>query len=507
LVAFGLVALTVPSLVYVIVLALNWPFSEQSLINILQERSTRSVTVNHFYRTYFPPGCVAEGISFLHRKQKNKTPLITIQRLVIAASYSELLTVQNRLSLVQVFGMHVTVPPKQPDGKPNPIMPLTYSKSPSKLMIDKIIADGAELEFMSSNPEEKRFQLVIDKLALQDIGNNEAIAYQAVLSDTMPAGKIRSTGKFGPWNPEDPGRTPVSGSYTFSDAKLEFFEGISGTLSSSGNFHGILRAMQTEGTVDVPNFKVTSTNHTRQLATRFHAVVDATNGNTDLQDVTAHFDGTTALFKGAMSSKEGEKGKTVLLDIVAPNARIEDLLNLFISARRALMNGEVSMRAHVELPPGSQPFVTKLKFEGDFGVESGKLTDATAEADLTRLSESAEKDKKANQEDPQSVLSDVKGHVSAINGTATLSKSSFSVPGARAEMHGTYRLTDSKFDLHGTLLTTGSPSEATTGFKSFLVKAITPFLKKKASERIVPFKIIGSHGNAMVGLDLGTTKK
>jgi hypothetical protein len=38
-----------------IILALNWPFQKQDLIDILQERSGRSVTIGRFERTYFPP--------------------------------------------------------------------------------------------------------------------------------------------------------------------------------------------------------------------------------------------------------------------------------------------------------------------------------------------------------------------------------------------------------------------------------------------------------------------
>jgi hypothetical protein len=43
--------------------------------------------------------------------------------------------------------------------------------------------------------------------------------------------------------------------------------------------------------------------------------------------------------------------------------------------------------------------------------------------------------------------------------------------------------------------------------KSLLVKALTPFFKKKKSERIVPFKITGNYGHAAVGLDFGARKK
>jgi hypothetical protein len=57
-------------------------------------------------------------------------------------------------------------------------------------------------------------------------------------------------------------------------------------------------------------------------------------------------------------------------------------------------------------------------------------------------------------------------------------------------------------NLYGTLYTDGKPWTATTGFKSFFVRIITPFLKKKQEVRIVPFKITGNYHNMNLGLDL-----
>jgi hypothetical protein len=100
------------------------------------------------------------------------------------------------------------------------------------------------------------------------------------------------------------------------------------------------------------------------------------------------------------------------------------------------------------------------------------------------------------------VLSNLKGHVVLRDGIATLSNVSFSVPGAFARIYGTYSLIDYKVDLHGTLITTGKVADATSGFKAVLVKAITPFLKKRAKAKIVHFKITGKYQHTTVSLDL-----
>jgi len=68
-------------------------------------------------------------------------------------------------------------------------------------------------------------------------------------------------------------------------------------------------------------------------------------------------------------------------------------------------------------------------------------------------------------------------------------------------VRGTYNLLNRRVDLQGTLDTKGNLSDATTGFKALVVKAITPLFKKKKSVRIVPFQITGAYGNTSVGID------
>jgi hypothetical protein len=48
-----------------IVLARNWPFTQQAVTTALEDRFARTVQIRSFRKTYLPPGCVAEGISFL----------------------------------------------------------------------------------------------------------------------------------------------------------------------------------------------------------------------------------------------------------------------------------------------------------------------------------------------------------------------------------------------------------------------------------------------------------
>jgi len=161
----------------------------------------------------------------------------------------------------------------------------------------------------------------------------------------------------------------------------------------------------------------------------------------------------------------------------------------------------ITLHAKVEVPSGSPGFLTKLKLECDFGVGSGQFTNAEVQEPINRLSESARgENKKQEAEDPETVLSNLKGHVSVKNGIATLSNMSFAAPGTLAEIRGTYNLLDKTVNLRGVLHTNGKLSDTSSGFRALVLKAVGPFLKNK-SETIVPFTITGPSTKPALALD------
>ena len=141
------------------------------------------------------------------------------------------------------------------------------------------------------------------------------------------------------------------------------------------------------------------------------------------------------------------------------------------------------------MPPGPPGFLKKLDLEGDFGITNERFTNPAVQAPVNKLTESARGENKQQEaEDPETVLSDLKGHVSVKGGIATLSNVSFSAPGTLAQIRGTYNLLDKTVNLQGVLRTNGKLSDTTSGFKALVLKAVSPFLKKK-SVTIVPFTV------------------
>jgi hypothetical protein len=482
-------------------LAVNWPFTQTAVAQALEDRFARDVTIRKFRTTYFPPGCVAEGIEFLHRKRKDLPPLITVQTLTIRASYSGLLRIHKVVKDVQVAGLHVLVPPKSP-GASRQTFPFTNSTSGKTLTIGEIIADGAVVEFISEQPVEDRFILKIDRLTLDHVGESDPITFHARFNNTEPPGEIRSDGRFGPWNDDDPASTELSGSFTYEHAKLGVFEGIAGTLSAQGKFSGNLGHMDTAGNFDVPDFHVSGSAHEVHLASSFQAVVDGTNGDTFLTRVESHFGRTTVISQGDVKGHAGQHGKTAQLTMAIGQGRIEDLLRLFTGSAQPAETGAVRLQTKVELPPGPQPFLRRIRLDGDFGLASGRFTNPKLQEPVNRLAESARGETKSQEEvDASTVLSNLKGHVSANGGIATLSRISFTEPGTLAEIEGTFNLVDKSVNLRGLLHTSGKLADTTSGFKSVVLKALGPFIKKK-SITVVPFVIKGTASDPSFALDL-----
>jgi hypothetical protein len=477
-----------------VVLALKWPFTEGSVRETLEHRFARQVVIHGFHQTWFPPGCIAEDVEFLHRKNRNMPPLISVKKLIVRGSYAGLLPFNKHIPKVEVVGLHVTIPP-QSSGGASKVMPLTDAGS--NVPLNDLQVDGALLEFRSSRPGKQPFKIVVHKLVLDNVGGKGQIAYHATLKNTEPPGEIRVVGQLGPWDSEDPGGTPLSGIYSYTDVDLGVFGGISGKLSSQGKFDGTLARLKSEGSVEVKGFHIAGAAQTVHLSSQFQADVDAVNGNTSISDVRGAFLRTIVFSKGTVEEK------TAAFEFNVSEGRIEDFLRIFCEFPRPAMTGRISLHAKAELPSGSAKFLTRLQLEGDFGISVGRFTNAAVQSSIDRVSDSARgENRKEEKDDPTTALSGLKGHVSAKGGVATLSNISFAVPGGSAQMHGTFNLLSKAIDIHGVLYTDGKLSDGASGFKALLLKAVSPLLKKRQQTTIVPFTITGTAHHPSFALDI-----
>jgi hypothetical protein len=469
-------------------------FSESSVRQSLQEASDSRVQLGSFERFYFPfPGCVLKQVTFIHNPARSK-PLIATEKLTIRGSYSGIFS--KRLSQITMEGLRVSIPPFGTG--------LTFHTTPSKITTDEIIANGATLEFALHDPNRPPLRFDIREASLKNVGWSGPLTYAVKVHNPEPPGEVVAKGKFGVWNRSDPGQTPLSGEYKFEQADLSVYEGIAGKLSSQGTFAGILAHVDISGTTDTPDFEVKSGGHPVQLKTEFSAYVDAIHGDTYLKQVNADFLKTHVVAEGSVAGSPNGTGKIALLELRAGNARIEDFLRLFTQAKRPSMSGSLSAHVQAQIPGGPQPFLRRIKLQGNFGIAAGAFSQPSTQEGVNKLSAGARGEKDTT--DPETVLSDLQGQVRTQNGIAKLQDLSFGVPGAAARVDGTYDLMSHKIDLRGQMQVESKISNTESGGKALLLKMMEPFFKKIKKGEIVPIRISGTYDHPSYGLDLKDKK-
>jgi len=499
-VLFSASAIVVVVAVAAVFLVWHWPFSHEAVLKDLEEASMSKVQMDAFHGTYFPrPGCELEHVTFQHNPKAGAPPLITIEKLRIEGTFPGLFT--KHLRRIRADGLHILIPPRDSGEQ-------FQAPKRSTFVIDDFIADGALVEVDSRDAETQSLKLLFHTLVISNVGSNGPASFRASLSNSKLPGEITTTGTFGPWNPNDIGKVTVSGDYLFEHADLSVLPGIAGLLSSSGKFSGTLNHIEVQGVTDTPGFAVTSSSHRVQLKTQFHAVVNGVNGDTFLQQVGGTFWKTTVWSQGNVAGSTAQPGKVASIELEATDGRIQDLLLLFARSERSPMSGNVSFRANVSIPPGKRSFLERVELQGIFGIDAGTFSQSTTQEGVNHLSVGASRDDNVHkpageQGEPETVLSDLKGQVLLRDGTARFSNLSFTVPGALAQMDGTYNLITEKIDLHGMLKTDSAPSNTTQGVKSLLMKALDPFFKKKRAGYAMPVKVTGTYEHPIFGLDLG----
>jgi hypothetical protein len=381
---------------------------------------------------------------------------------------------------------------------------MSFDTQHSRLVVDEIIANGSIVDFVSDDPRKEPLRFQVHQARMNQVEWGSPFRYQLKLHNPKPPGELDVTGSFGPYTKSRPEDTPFSGEYRLDHADLGVCGGIEGLLTSKGKFGGVFKHIDISGNTDTPDFEVTTGKRKVKLETQFDAFVDAMHGDTFLKRVEAHFGRTTILAEGSIAGAKGGKGKEASLRLTSKRGRIEDLLGLFTREGRAPMSGAVALRAQVGIPPGNKPFLEKVQLHGIFGIDEGTFTKPETQQNVDELSAGARGE---NKEDPETVVTDLKGRVELAQGIAQFSDLSFGIPGADAHMEGTYDLLNHKIDLHGKMRVDTKISKTASGVKALMLKIMDPIFKKKKSGEVVLVHIAGTYEKPRFGLDLTPQNK
>ena len=473
--------------VLAILFAINWPFTKSGIIRRLERSSSMQVEIRSFHSTYFPPGCVAEDVVFRRSGERDPRPLMVVHQLRIQTSYAGLISSPKHIQRIAASGVQIHLPSEGAAIKSQ------GQSNGDSLVIEEFRAQDTVLELAGNSRTAKPLSFLIREAIFRKLATSRTIPFTLSLHLPLPPAEVQANGWIGPWR-DDNGTvrtTPVSGSCTLQHANLGVFKSLAGELSARVDFSGNLQKIEVNGNTRTPDFEVKESGHQFPLTTQFAGLVDLVTGDVLLPKLAARI-GDTSLIADA---KIAGKPKTVELNVSEGRGRLQDLVLLFSDAPRSPMTGPILFHTKVLLPPEHRPFKERVRLSGAFDVDPARFTSYDTRSHVDQLSQRARGEKDKDPDDAEDVPSTLKGNVILKNGIATFRQISLSVPGAVANMHGKYSLLSKRVDLHGKMRMEATVSQATKGAKSFFLKILDPFFKRKDAGADIPVALTGRYGD------------
>lgn len=490
----------------------HWPYRYRNVRPMLEQLLASKITVSSYHRTYFPhPGFVAKALTLRRTTAPNLPPIGSTEDLTVQASWLDLLLLRPRIRLVDIKGLHVVIPPvgskeNQEDFPPGS----TAEFAGPEVAIETLVIHGAALDIMRTSGG--KYTYPIRQLIMHNVQQGKAATYFVDMQNASPAGHIQASGKFGPLNANNLGLTPLSGRFTFTAVQLNQIGELHGTLASQGHFSGVLDAIEAYATASTPDFAV-SKGRPAPLEGSVQCTLNGLNSNIVLHRIELKRGQTTVKAAGTITGP-ADQAKTTDVDLTVVNGRAQDLLYPFLHDSPPV-EGAVSLKAHAHLAPQNDDdaFLHRLTVDGHFSLPKEQLTNRKTEqtlSDFSRRAQGSKSDEKDSQEDrknsePDShadVLSALVGQVTIRNGIVATRRLTFKIPGASANLNGHYDLVSGKVNLVGNLKMESDISHAATGLKSFLLKPLAPFFKKRRAGAVVPVAVTGTPGHYQVTQNL-----
>ena len=472
------------------------PYVRDQAVSALNQRFQSEVSLDALQVSVFPrPAVWGAGLTLRHNGRTDVPPLLTIGSFSASAGMFGLFSSPVRVRTVELDRLEVRIPPGGVERS-------SFSGTTSAgggVSIDQIVSREARLEIVPRDPGKLPRVFEIHDLVMGGFGQADGALFHATLTNPTPHGEITTQGHFGPWQKEDPRRTPLRGRYVFEKANLDTIKGIGGTLSSTGAYSGVLERIEVKGETDTPDFAIDVASQPVRLKTRFHAVVDGTNGDTFLQQVEARLVETVILAKGSVVRAEDVKGRRTTLDVRIDDGRLEDILKLAVKSKRPLMTGRMDLDTSFLLPAGDAAVIDRLQLDGTFALARATFTDVKVQRRINELSKRG----RGKPEGPDAnVVSNFSGSFVLRDGQLRFKRLQFAVPGAVVQLAGTYNLRRETLDFNGDVLLDATLAEMTTGFKSVLARIAQPLFSREGGGSKLPIRVAGPVAKPEFGLDM-----
>lgn len=467
------------------------------VVRELQQRFNSEVELERLHVNLLPDMSVAgEGLSLRYHNRSDLPPMFRAQKFSFNLGVMGILRAPRHIAGVYVENMVITIPPR---GEKKPPQEKKPRKVPN-VIIDEIVVNDTDLIMIPRKEGKEPLDFDIHDLVLKSVGADKPFDFHGNLTNAKPVGEIATKGQFGPWDADEPGDTPVSGAYQFTNADLGPFPGIAGILSSTGKYGGQLNEIQVEGETDTPDFSLDKVGKPVPLHTEYSATVNGTDGDTYLHPVRATLVKSLIVANGSVVNSKEKNGHYIRLDVVSQKARLEDVLALATKNDKPFMTGVLNLRTKFLQPPGPVKVLDKLQLDGDFDVTDGKWASDDVREKLESFSRHAEG--KPKDQEAGSSVTDLRGHFRLNKGLITFTNLSFGVPGATILLNGTYNLRGEDLDFDGHLRMKARLSQTVTGAKSFFLKAVDPFFAKNGAGTVLPISISGKRDSPTIGVSV-----
>lgn len=505
---FGFVLIAIVGVALLSVATGMTPLVRDRVVSALNARFESDVQLDSLQVGVFPrPELSGSGATVRWEGRTDVPPLIQIGEFGASAGLFGLIGTPVRLRNVQLDRLEIHIPPGGiKDIKSSMSAGTSGSQAtPSEgdtsgLKIDEIVAHAAQLQIASKDPGKLPRVFDIHDLHIERFGEQDGADFRALVTNPTPEGRVETRGRFGPWQREEPRRTPLRGDYTFRNADFDTIKGLGGILSSRGKYAGTLERIEVTGDTDTPDFSIDVSGQPVPLTTRFKAIVDGTNGNTFLEQVDARLLQSHIHARGAVVRTQDVKGRKVELDITIDNARIEDLLKLAMKGSKPPLTGAVKVNTKFLLPQGKDDVIERLQLAGEFALEQARFTNFNVQKRISGLSQRGRGDE--TPEDGESVVSQLRGRFALNNAALTFSNLTFAVPGAAVQLAGTYHLQSEALDFAGHLLLDASLRDTTSGAKAVLATIAQPFFRRPGGGSKLPIRVGGTRAKPEFGLDV-----
>ena len=480
-------------------------------------------------------------LTIRHRRRLDVAPLVYLERFETTMTWRELVRRPRRVDTVTLTGLAIAIPPSPAEGQPRfpksektstepppadaagvavretapapaqapePVseepVGAEAERAPPAVIIGRITADAATLTILPRDIRKYPRRFVMHRLTVRDITTTVPMAFETVLENPQPRGRIETNGTFGPWNVASPAQTPLAATYRFVDADLSTIKGIAGIVQSAGTYGGVLERIEAVGTTTTPGFDLKAGGRPLPLSTRFTVIVDGTNGNTYIQPAEALLGAHTPIrVTGGIVKAEDRRGRTVDLAMTITDGRLEEVLALVVDGTPA-MRGHVGVVASLLIPPGPVPVVAKMVLEGRFTLTRTTFTSRGVQAKLDELSRRAQG--RPGDAEVARVVSAFNGRFRMADGVIRFPALTFNVDGARVDLSGTYTVRGQGLQFDGRIRLQAGVSQMIRGKRRWLLRPFDALFRRDGATEF-PIHIRGTVEHPVFGVDVKQTLK